>query len=84
MAGITKATNEYQRMIPLYDKIPKSVFGAIAFSMCFIDMQEDKIGALTRLFEEWEALHANGIVSQKPPTKFRVAAALAKVGKEQV
>ena len=66
--GVTKKSNEYARMFRDYDKIPKAVFAAIAFSMCFFSVEEDEERARERFNEEWEALHNCGIVPQKPTT----------------
>ena len=68
MRGIKKS-NEYARLVPNYDEIPKAVFAAIAFSMCFISAEESTEGAVARFNEEWDALHVAGIVPQKRRTK---------------
>lgn len=66
MRGI-KQNNDYQRMVKHYDKMPKSVLAAIALSLAFIAVEEESFDkANARIAEEWEALHANGIVPQKP------------------
>jgi hypothetical protein len=65
MRGIKKS-NEYAKLVPNYADIPKSVFAAIAFSMCFIAVEENPTAANERFYEEWEALYNAGIVPQKP------------------
>jgi hypothetical protein len=53
-------------MFENYDGVPKAVFAAIAFSMCFMHSEEDTGKALERFNEEWKALYEAGIVPQKP------------------
>ena len=68
MPGISKATNEYQQVFgALYDKTPKAVFAAVAFSLAFKEASENTEYALAGFIEEWRILHENGIVPQKPP-----------------
>jgi hypothetical protein len=59
-----KRSNSYAASIPDYQRIPKSVFAAIALS--FAERLSDDGSAQNTLFREWESLHANGIVSQVP------------------
>ena len=62
MPGLKKR-NEYIRMVPEYDSIPKAVWAAIAISFAMridSDIWKDEIWA------EWSALHTNGIVPQQP------------------
>lgn len=56
--------------LEVFERTPKTVFAAIAFSLSNItsggDTMDDWSEARKRFFEEWEALYNNGIVSQKP------------------
>jgi hypothetical protein len=62
-----KLHNEYAaRFGSVYAETPKAVFAAIAYSMCFMVSEEDSRRALARFAEEWQCLHDNGIVPQKP------------------
>lgn len=69
-----KLANEYQKMIgaDLYRRTPKAVLAAIVASLysCGGDNPEDVKWAL---LNEWEILHANGIVPQVPPRMGQVA-----------
>ena len=53
----------------VYNKIPKAVFAAIAVSFLYNHqiVEEERIS--DELLKEWEALHSNGIVQQKPPNR---------------
>jgi hypothetical protein len=65
-------SNEYADMLhPLYDNIPKTVMAAIAVSFAIqLKGEEDfEYFIKKRIMEEWEILHQNGIVPQKPPKK---------------
>jgi hypothetical protein len=66
-----KRSNEYaQAFGRLYAETPKAVFAAIAFSLCFIDVEEAGTNkAIGRFREEWRCLYQNGIVPQNPPTE---------------
>ena len=60
-------TNEYSRQFgPLYAKIPKAVFAAVAYSYASSG-GEDHDHGIERFIAEWKVLHENGIVQQKPP-----------------
>lgn len=64
-------SNEYVALLGegLYDRIPKTVLAAIAFSLANITADgamDDWSGARKRFMDEWQALYDNGIVSQKP------------------
>lgn len=65
-----KSTNEYAdvfRQLHLYDNTPKTVFAAVALSMCYMHMEGESFeAAVARFLVEWDALHRNGIVPQKP------------------
>ncbi|RPI55960.1 MAG: hypothetical protein EHM49_01255 [Deltaproteobacteria bacterium] len=65
---LNNKSNEYVDLIPerIFDKIPKTVLGAIAISALtgggdYLDNVQDKI------MGEWSILYQNGIVPQKPP-----------------
>lgn len=64
-----KLSNEYaQAFGPLYARIPKSVFAAVAFSFAgWASGSEarDTDEQVERFMEEWRTLQANGIVPQK-------------------
>jgi hypothetical protein len=64
-----KLGNSYMANLgPLYAQTPKAVFAAIAWSMCFINVEEAGTEeANKRFLEEWQALYDNGIVPQAPP-----------------
>ena len=68
---INKIFNDYAAVIDrIYADTPKAVLAAIAVSALtqggdFLDE------ALPRLLREWDTLHANGIVPQPVPTKYR-------------
>lgn len=65
-----KITSEYSQAFGyLYDKTPKAIFAAIAFSLAFRDVEESSPAeAVVACLKEWATLHQNGIVEQKPPT----------------
>lgn len=74
-----KKHNEYELMVgsQLYRAIPKTVLAAIVVSLINLrgDSDGNEIigkegdgGEITRaIYDEWCALHTNGIVPQKPP-----------------
>ena len=72
--NVNYSGNEYQGLLgDLYSEIPKTVLAAIAISLAsgggdFLRNARRKIA------EEWEVLHANGIVPQKPGPIARAAA----------
>jgi hypothetical protein len=69
-----KRGNEYiESFGKLYAQTPKAVFAACALSFAFIDVEEQSFEqAVTRFMFEWEALHNNGIIPQKPPKRIGV------------
>ena len=74
MANLKNKTNGYQWALglSLFDEIPKSVLAAIAVSAVTnggIDIE----AAAFRVAKEWDVLHANGIVPQKPGKAARLA-----------
>lgn len=65
--NVQNKTNEYAAALgDLFDRTPKAVLAAIAVSVCTQggDFLDEAAG---RLLHEWDVLHANGIVPQKPP-----------------
>jgi hypothetical protein len=60
-----KLSNEYQRYVADIDA-PKAVWMAIAASFA-LRIMGGEIGVHDLIRGEWDALHANGIVPQKPP-----------------
>jgi uncharacterized protein (DUF608 family) len=65
--GITKLGNEYAAAVMDIDA-PKAVWMAIAFALAdFCTGLEMNDAAIhERIMNEWQALHDNGIVPQKP------------------
>ena len=61
-------SNEYANMIDreIFDKIPKSVFAAIAVSFLLNYQTVDEDNITQEIINEWKALHDNKIVYQKP------------------
>lgn len=66
-----KQLNEYQRLIGggLFEKMPKAVIAAIAVSYLLNHQGVDKLDIDNALLEEWDNLHKQGIVLQKPAIK---------------
>jgi len=69
-----KLGNEYQQAFGrLYAKTPKSVLAAVVFSWASRDASAAGFTegasreAVRNFVAEWQCLHDNGIVSQKPP-----------------
>lgn len=64
-------SNGYIAELPDFDRTPKAVYAAIALSLavCQVGRDDEKGFELARalLRGEWQALHASGIVPQKPP-----------------
>lgn len=58
--------NLYQQAFPAFDDTPKAVIAAIAYSLAMRLCGDDESAALAMLGDEWRALHAAGIVPQKP------------------
>lgn len=61
-----KKSNEYAGSYPGFTETPKSVLAAIAFSLAMRISGDNPEDAAKLLRDEWAALHANGIVPQKP------------------
>ena len=59
-------TNEYQKVYPLFDKTPKAVIAATAFSLAMRLCEGNAEAAFKLLSEEWSSLYVAGIVPQKP------------------
>ena len=59
-------TNTYIWRYPNFDKTPKAVIAAIAFSLAMRLCEDDFIKASQMVAEEWGILHQNNIVPQKP------------------
>lgn len=59
-------SNHYAGAIPGFDRIPKTVLGAIAMSYASNGGDDLDVGG-DRLLAEWRILFENGIVEQKPP-----------------
>lgn len=71
MTAVNKKGNAYASEIDpvLYQETPKAVFAAIVASIVVNQANEtgDARTVDEFILEEWSALHANGIVPQKPP-----------------
>jgi hypothetical protein len=64
-----KLTNEYIQLLgPLYEETPKALLGALVVSLLSRQLEGSCVAAeiQSALLDEWSALHANGIVPQKP------------------
>ena len=61
-----KTLNSYQQAFPNYEKTPKAVIAAIAVSFALLRSEDNWDKAIERLTDEWQVLHDNGIVPQKP------------------
>ncbi len=68
MRGI-KLSNEYARAIVSYERIPKAVLAAVAYSYAsrLIGDSDSPTMVESAILEEWQVLHDNGIVPQEPP-----------------
>ena len=75
-AGSATPASEYESILSrtnpgLFGAIPKSVWASIALSLAGLCMDSGCDGPMEdraeRIIEEWAALHASGIVPQKPP-----------------
>jgi agmatine/peptidylarginine deiminase len=71
---MSKTFNEYARAFgPLYARIPKAVFAAVAFSFAGWaagNEAKDTDQQVERFLAEWRVLHENGIVPQGPGREF--------------
>ncbi len=61
--------NDYQRSFPDFDKTPKSVIAAIAISFALRLLDDNLDAAAEMIADEWQTLHQNGIVPQRPPKR---------------
>jgi hypothetical protein len=66
-------TNDYHAVAQeaLGEKTPKTVFSALAFSLAMRLSGDNAEQAAELLRSEWRALHAAGIVPQKPSKEAR-------------
>jgi hypothetical protein len=65
--AINDLTNDYANATGrLFGAAPKTVWAAIAYSLALRLSEDGHAAAIDLLKEEWAALHANGIVPQKP------------------
>jgi hypothetical protein len=73
--------NDYANQISpeVFDKTPKTVFAAIAVSFIANHLAQDLHNVDLALLHEWEVLHNEGIVPQRPP-KGLFRKAIAKGG----
>ncbi len=58
--------NEYASQYPNFDKTPKAVIAAVAWSLALRVVGDDTDAAKALLRDEWGILHDCGIVPQKP------------------
>lgn len=63
--NINNKQNEYQKNYPNFDRTPKTVIGAVAFSLALRICDDDYTAAKILISDEWKALHTTGIVPQK-------------------
>ena len=64
--GISKIGNEYAAQLGrMFDEMPKTVLAAIAVS-CLSQGGDYLEKAQARAAREWQVLHENGIVQQRP------------------
>lgn len=68
---MAKILNDYAVEVYGYDDTPKSVFAALALSFALRLCEDDIHRARELLIEEWEILHRNEIIPQKPINNFR-------------
>jgi hypothetical protein len=61
--------NDYQRCFPDFDKTPKAVIAAMAYSFALTQCEGDSERAKQLIIDEWTILHQNQIISQKPPKR---------------
>lgn len=63
--------NEYSKLLSpeFYKNCPKTVLAAIAVSYQLTLNEENFENVQKDILKEWEILHENGIVLQKPPKK---------------
>jgi hypothetical protein len=58
--------NDYAREYPDFEKTPKAVIAAVAYSLAMMIEGESSDAASKLLRSEWQTLHRAGIVPQKP------------------
>lgn len=64
--------NSYARILTddFYKKCPKEVLAAISVSFSMLIDDPENAGDWEKaIIREWDILHRNGIIRQKPPTK---------------
>ena len=67
-----KRSNGYVGAVgDLYARTPKAVWAAIAVSYALRAREDEWDQVVPEVLEEWDALHANGIVPQAPVTPNR-------------
>lgn len=70
MSRGSKLHNEYARALTDYARIPKAVLAAVAYSFAARIIEPDGDSPTlveAAILDEWQVLHANGIVPQAPP-----------------
>jgi hypothetical protein len=64
--GVFKISNDYQKLISNYDKIPKAIFAGIVVSF-LLNYQGIEFENIDKaIIDEWRTLYENGIIPQKP------------------
>lgn len=61
-----KKLNPYVESLPAYDKTPKSVFAALAYSLAMCLEGDNFESARRRLWFEWGNLYGANLIPQKP------------------
>lgn len=66
--GVFKKSNSYQELLSqeFYEKCPKAVLAAIAVSFVINHQGSDADVAEEIILHEWDILHKNGTIPQKP------------------
>lgn len=63
-----KTGNNYARALVSYERIPKAVLAAVAYSFASRLIADDDSPTMIEMaiLDEWDVLHQNGIVPQAP------------------
>ena len=65
-----KTHNEYAKALVAYNRIPKAVLAAVAYSFASRIIADGDSPTMIEaaILHEWDVLHQNGIVPQRPPS----------------
>jgi hypothetical protein len=67
-----KLPNQYSQAFgKLYDKTPKAVFAAVAYSFAMRLNEDNPEESLEEFMDEWKTLNEQAIVPQAPPKVWR-------------